>query len=58
MSYLGNSVQRWKISAARDVGGFTLLWIDFPGVADGGAFLVYDQETCHIRWEFKGGELG
>ena len=56
--YLANPGQRWTLHAARPAGDFVLLWIGFPGIADGGADLVYSTKEKQIKWEFKGGERG
>lgn len=56
--FVGKSVKRWELTAARQVGEYVLLWIAFPGVADGGVSLVYSQKEHRIICTFLGGILG
>jgi hypothetical protein len=47
--------RRFEVAAAREINGYVLLWIDEPGVFDGGRTAVYSIELRRIVGEFAGG---
>ncbi len=56
--HLGPATPPWQIVAARDIGEYVLLWIAFPGIADGGIDLVYSKSNGKIACHFTGGQRG
>ena len=44
----------WRIGAARVVGEYLLLWVDFPEVLDGGIDLIYSSREQRIVGTFLG----
>jgi hypothetical protein len=56
--YLAKPGRQWTINAARPVGDYVLLWISFPGTADGGIDLIYSTKDQRIHWTFTGGYRG
>ncbi len=56
--YLADPKRHWTLVAARPMDDYVLLWIAFPGIADGGIDLIYSKKEHRIGWEFKGGLRG
>lgn len=48
----------WEISAAREVKGHILLWLNFPKILDGGVDVIYSKEKKAIVGTFLGGYRG
>jgi hypothetical protein len=56
--YLGPSAPRWEVIAARPVGDYVLLWVNFPEIDDDGIDLVYSKKDRRVGWQFTGGLRG
>jgi hypothetical protein len=48
----------FRICAARPVGKFLLVWIDFPKIMDGGVDLIYSLDDDCVVGNFMGGIRG
>jgi hypothetical protein len=57
-AYFKSQRRDFVIVAARPAGRHVLLWISFPGVADGGVDLIYSTDDRKIIGEFQGGIRG
>ena len=57
-AYLEPREVEWKLTAAREVGDYVLLWIAFPKIADGGVDLIYSIKAKCIVGTFLGGYRG
>ncbi len=49
---------RVRISAARPIGKYLLLWVTFPDVADGGVDLIMSVDSKKVVGRFCGGYQG
>lgn len=56
--FFGPKTAKWQIVAARPVGDCLLLWVGFPGIADGGIDLIYSKKVNGIIGGFSGGIYG
>lgn len=53
----GHAGQKFSITAARAVEGYILIWVDEPGIMDGGRALVYSCEKGKIIAAFWDGGI-
>ena len=56
--FLEPDERKHQIVAARLIGNYILLWVAFPGVADGGVDLIYSLEKKRVVGTFLGGYRG
>lgn len=57
-AFLRPESKKITIHAARPVGSYLLLWIRFPGIADGGIDLIWSVEKNKAVGTFLGGYRG